>query len=110
MIDNLFDGHQALGLETHIDDQILFSLLDDGAGDDFVAIGFDGSSLCGLFALEGGEGCRKIISGFRAVVAMRTCLGGWRGSLGNRFTLRGLFGSNGGAGALPLSCFRADTA
>ena len=39
MIEDLLEGHQALGLEAHIDHQMLFSLLDDGAGDDFVAVG-----------------------------------------------------------------------
>ena len=56
VIQNLFDGHEALGLETYVDNQMLFSLLEDGAGDDFVAIGFDSSSFSGLLALKGFEG------------------------------------------------------
>ena len=35
---------------------MLISLLEDRAGDDFVAIGFDSSSFSGLLALKGFEG------------------------------------------------------
>ena len=56
VIEDLLDGHEALGLETYVDNEVLFSLLEDGAGDDFVAIGFDGSSFSGLLALKGFEG------------------------------------------------------
>jgi len=56
VIGDLLEGHEALGLESYIDHEVLFSLLDDGAGDDFVSIGFDSSSFSGLLALEGFEG------------------------------------------------------
>ena len=56
VIEDLFEGHKALGLEAYVDNQMLFSLLEDGAGDDLVAIGFDSSSFSGLLALKGFEG------------------------------------------------------
>ena len=71
VIDNLLDRHEALGLEAYVDDEVLFSLLEDGAGDDFVAIGFDGGSFSGLLALKGFEGSGEIISGFGTVFGRR---------------------------------------
>ena len=56
MIDDLLERHKALGLEAHIDHEKLFALLEDGAGDDFVSVGFDSSSFSGLLALESFEG------------------------------------------------------
>ena len=101
---DLLQGNQALGLEADIDNHMLVGQLDDGAGDDLVAVGLDGGSLGGLLALEGFEGGGKIFSGFAAVVAMRAlCLAAGVEAWAAGSTLRGLFGSNGGGRALPLS-------
>ena len=61
MVDNLLERHEALGLEADIDDQILFGLLDDLAGDDLVSVGLDGGGFGGLLALKGGQGSGKIV-------------------------------------------------
>ena len=63
MVDDLLEGHQPLGLQAHIDDQMLVSLLDDRAGDNLVAIGLDGGGFGGLLALKGFQGGGKIVHG-----------------------------------------------
>ena len=103
---NLLERHQPLGLQSNIDDQVLFSLLDDGAGDDFVAIGLDGGGLGGLLAFKCLQRGGKIVSGLGGVRFVNRRLDGnlggcgfWSGidfgyGLGLRFSLRLWLGYN----------------
>ncbi len=57
---HLLEGHYALRLQAHVDNQILFRLLDHRAGDDLVAISLDSGLFGCLFALKGFKGGRKV--------------------------------------------------
>ena len=71
VIEHLLERHQPFGLQAHIDDEVLFSLLDDRAGDDLVAVGFDGGGFGGLLALESGEGGGEVIHRFQSMGFVR---------------------------------------
>src|SRR5271157_2301140 len=76
VVHNLFERHKPLGLQTHINNQMFVRLLEYRAGDNFVAIGFNGSCFSGLLALKGLQGGRKVVRGLKAMLCVR---GGLRG-------------------------------
>src|SRR6185312_3591647 len=79
MIGDLIEWDEPLRLQADINHQVLVCLLNDGAGNQLVAVRLNGSGLGGLLTLECFEGGGKVLGGFGS--DKRFCIGSGGGGL-----------------------------